>query len=174
MSESAVDTERIAQNKLKLNYSNHSVSELLLDCLNMFSGIAELKGLTFTTGNTETECIYIKCDYDLVLQVLSNLIDNALKFTPQGGNIKLNVVIESSVVKFEVVDNGPGIADAARAQIFEQFSQLKSTDRSGLALGLYISNWLVKAHGEAIQITSQVGKGSTFSFSLPICLPNLN
>jgi signal transduction histidine kinase len=71
-------------------------------------------------------------------------------------------------VEISVTDNGPGIPEDAKEQIFERFSQLKRNDRRGLGLGLFISKWIVEAHGGHIGVTSEVGKGSTFTFTIPL------
>ena len=67
-----------------------------------------------------------------------------------------------------MTDNGPGIPDDKKTEIFERFSQLKSNDRRGLGLGLFISKWIVEAHHGRIWVNSEVGKGSSFVFTLPI------
>ena len=69
-----------------------------------------------------------------------------------------------------MTDNGPGIPEDAKGQIFERFSQLKKDDRRGLGLGLFIAKWIVEAHGGRIWVISEVGKGSTFRFTLPLTI----
>ena len=100
--------------------------------------------------------------------MLSNLIGNSLKFTPNGGAIKLSARKQGPQVEVSVTDNGSGIPEEAQAQIFERFSQLTMNDRRGLGLGLFIAKWIVEAHKGRIGVTSEVGKGSTFSFTLPL------
>jgi len=107
-------------------------------------------------------------DKDRILQVLSNLIGNALKFTPKGGTIELSTKRTAKELRISVVDNGPGIPKSKLGEIFNRFSQLNSLDRRGLGLGLFISKWIVEAHKGRIQVTSREGKGSDFSFTLPI------
>jgi signal transduction histidine kinase len=93
-----------------------------------------------------SEPMFVHCDHDRILQVLSNLIGNALKFTPTGGTITLSARKRESEVEVSVTDNGPGIPDDAKAKLFEKFSQLKLNDRRGLGLGLFIAKWIVDAH----------------------------
>ena len=120
------------------------------------------------TIGTDREPIFADIDHDRILQVLSNLIDNSLKFTPAGGTIELRARTHESHVEVSVSDNGPGIPDPDKAQIFEKFSQLKLDDRRGL--GLYISKWIVEAHKGRIWALSEAGNGSTFSFTLPLSM----
>jgi signal transduction histidine kinase len=100
--------------------------------------------------------------------VLSNLVGNSLKFTPDGGTVRLSVQKQETEVEISVTDNGPGIPKQTQGQIFERFSQLKINDRRGLGLGLFIAKWIVEAHKGRIWVTSDSGKGSTFSFTLPL------
>jgi chemotaxis family two-component system sensor kinase Cph1 len=102
--------------------------------------------------------------------VLSNLIGNSLKFTPKGGAIELSARKQETQVEISVTDNGPGISKQTQERIFEKFSQLKMNDRRGLGLGLFIAKWIIDAHKGHIWVTSNVGKGSTFSFTLPLTI----
>ena len=120
------------------------------------------------TIHTSTEPIFANVDHDRILQVLSNLIGNSLKFTPNGGTIKLLARKQGTQVEVSVTDNGSGIPEEAQVKIFERFSQLTMNDRRGLGLGLFIAKWIVEAHKGCIWVTSEVGKGSTFSFTLPL------
>ncbi len=117
---------------------------------------------------TNPEPILAEIDHDRVLQVLSNLTGNALKFAPNGGIIKLSAQKKANEVEISVTDSGPGIPEQKKAQIFDRFSQLRTNDRRGLGLGLFISKWMVEAHKGRIWVTSEPGKGSTFTFTLPI------
>jgi signal transduction histidine kinase len=96
------------------------------------------------------------------------LIGNSLKFTPEGGTIKLSVRRQETQVEISVTDNGPGISEQTKAQIFERFSQHKMNDRRGPGLGLFMAKRIVEAHKGRIWVTSDIGKGSTFSFTLPL------
>lgn len=120
------------------------------------------------TIETCPEPVYSIVDQDRILQVLSNLIGNALKFTPSGGMIRLFTKKSSRSIEVCVADNGPGIPKEKMEEIFERFSQLRSSDRRGLGLGLFISKWIVEAHGGEIKVASEEGKGCTFSFTLPL------
>ena len=102
-----------------------------------------------------------------MVQVLSNLIANALKFTPRGGRIAVTGRRDGPRVRFEVADTGPGIAEDQIARLFERYWKGRSSPRGGLGLGLYICKQLVAAHGGDIGVRSRLGDGSTFWFTLP-------
>ena len=106
-----------------------------------------------------------------ILQVLTNLLSNALKFTPAGGSVVVRVERVEDDIRFAVSDTGTGIPADHLEAVFARFLQLTKNDRRGVGLGLYISKCIVQGHGGRIWAESQVGKGSTFSFTLPIDLP---
>jgi signal transduction histidine kinase len=99
--------------------------------------------------------------------VLSNLARNALQFTGSGGQITLRVIPEAPGCRIDVSDSGSGIATHDLQRIFDRFHQAVNANRSGLGLGLYISRAIVEAHGGTIWADSELGKGSTFTFTLP-------
>ncbi|HVH41965.1 MAG TPA: HAMP domain-containing sensor histidine kinase [Labilithrix sp.] len=107
-------------------------------------------------------------DAERILQVLGNLIGNAIKFTPEDGHIALRVTRVKEEVWFEVTDTGRGIPEDALGTIFERFAQATHDNRTGLGLGLYISRRIVEAHGGRIWAESQQGSGSSFRFALPV------
>ncbi|HEX8823449.1 MAG TPA: PAS domain S-box protein [Archangium sp.] len=110
----------------------------------------------------------VMADRGRVLQVFSNLIGNALRFTPAGGSITLGARREEGLVRFSVVDTGPGIPPEHLPHLFERFWQAKEGSREGAGLGLPIARGLVEAHGGRIEVASTPGQGSTFSFTLPM------
>jgi signal transduction histidine kinase len=102
-----------------------------------------------------------------LLQVLTNLIGNAIKFTPAGGKILVRLAVDGDSLRFSVQDTGVGIAADKLEQVFDRFLQL-SDDRRGVGLGLYISKCIVHGHGGRIWVESTPARGSTFSFTLPL------
>lgn len=162
-----LDVERMAQDKLILKTERLELSALLQECADLFTFVVANKSFTMTIRKCP-EPLYAEGDHDRLLQVLANLIGNALKFTPKGGRIELAVYHRGAHAEISVTDNGPGVPANAKEQIFERFSQLQRQDRRGLGLGLFIAKWIVEAHQGRIWVTSELGKGSTFSFTLPL------
>jgi signal transduction histidine kinase len=162
-----LDVERMSSRSLLINKNKHSITKLLKECKEVFSPAITNKSFTLNIISNKEE-IYAEFDYDRILQVLSNLIGNALKFTPKEGTINLSVEKIKSCIEISVSDNGPGIPIEKQNEIFERFSQLKMNDRRGLGLGLFISKWIVEAHGGEIHVDNNKDKGSTFRFTLPI------
>jgi signal transduction histidine kinase len=103
-----------------------------------------------------------------VMQVLGNLVSNAMKFTPSGGKIRLGLSVIGEEVQLTVADTGSGIPADKLETIFDRFIQLQPTDRRGLGLGLYISKCLIEGHGGRIWASSVVGQGSSLCFTLPL------
>jgi signal transduction histidine kinase len=106
-------------------------------------------------------------DHDRILQVLTNLVSNALKFTPSGGRIALGLEERTDEIEFSVRDNGSGIDAEQLESIFERFSRGAHADGRGFGLGLYIARRIVEAHGGTIRAHSEPGNGSAFHFTLP-------
>jgi signal transduction histidine kinase len=109
----------------------------------------------------------VLCEREMIARVFSNLIGNAIKFTPEGGSIIVTVRQADGGVRFAVTDTGQGIPEDMKARIFERFWQ-EAPDRRGAGLGLYISKGIVEAHGGHIGVESQHGIGTTIWFTLPV------
>ena len=112
----------------------------------------------------------VQADRGRLKQIVLNLLNNSLKFTPEGGKITLGARKDGDYIIVEVNDTGPGIPDSEQERLFEPYYRLDS-DReklSGLGLGLALSKSLVELHGGQIWVKSKMGRGSTFGFSLPI------
>ncbi len=114
----------------------------------------------------------VQADAERVNQVLMNLIGNAIKFTPPGGRVRVTVtVVEPAWAQVSVSDTGPGIPEEEHERVFDKFYQIAepgSPRPKGTGLGLAISRALVERHGGRLWLTSRVGAGSTFSFTLPL------
>jgi signal transduction histidine kinase len=106
-------------------------------------------------------------DRDRLFQVLTNLIDNAIKFTAEGGTVIVRSAVGVNEVRFSVSDTGPGIPESDRDRIFEPYWQAPATAHLGAGLGLSIAKQIVEQHGGKIWVESTVGAGSTFVFTIP-------
>jgi signal transduction histidine kinase len=165
-----LDVERIAVGKLTLHIEPHDVSEIIGQAVEQLQGIAAAKGVTLE-AKPQDVCGYVVCDRSRVLQVLSNLIGNAIKFTPDKGRICVSCQRtgpEGEKVQISVSDTGEGIAPEKIKTIFERFSQIHDQDRRGIGLGLYIAKMMVEEHPGRIWVESTLGQGSTFHFTLPL------
>ena len=103
-----------------------------------------------------------------ILQVLTNILSNAMKFTPRGGRVIVRVARIEDELHFVISDTGAGIPADKLELIFERYRQVKTNDRRGIGLGLYISKCIVQGHSGKIWAESKLGEGSTFSFMFPI------
>ncbi len=161
-----LDMERIEGGKLQLVLKKYDLGKILQEVLESFAPLARTKSIELRIASSHLSS-EIFCDKDRVGQVLSNLIGNALKFTPKGGAITVGAVLSTDAVQVSVSDTGPGIPEEKKLQIFERYAQLKVNDRVGLGLGLYISKMLVEAHEGRLWVSSKPGEGSTFNFTIP-------
>ena len=103
-------------------------------------------------------------------QVLLNLLSNSLKFTPEGGRIDVSAHLQDGAAEIAVADTGVGIAPKDQAAVFEEFRQVGTADKKveGTGLGLALSRKFIELHGGRIWVKSEVGQGSTFTFTLPV------
>ena len=124
-------------------------------------------GITLTADVAAAPAL-VWLDQARILQVITNLLSNAIKFTPEGGSICVRIEQEAGDVCFAVEDSGIGISAEHLENIFRRFSQVEKNDRRGLGLGLFISRCIVQGHGGRIWAESQLGRGSSFRFTLPI------
>jgi PAS domain S-box-containing protein len=162
-----IDIRKIELGKLELNYTRFSANQLVRDSISEVSALAALSGVEIKCESVRS---YLTADRDRVLQVLVNLLGNAIKFSESGSTVSVRVAnVSRTIIKFEVIDNGPGIAACDARSLFVKFKQLDSSDsrrKGGSGLGLAISRALIEMHGGAIGVNSRVGEGSTFWFTL--------
>jgi PAS domain S-box-containing protein len=109
----------------------------------------------------------VLCDHDRMIQVFSNVVGNAIKFTPEGGTISISAEADAGMVVFTVADTGPGMSGEELENIFDRYWQAQRRNRDGIGLGLSIAKGIIDAHGGRIWAESEIGKGTTFYFTLP-------
>ena len=161
-----LDATRLQSGQLALEIIPTRPATIVSDAVDILLPLAVHAGITLETDVPEN-IAPVPVDKLRLQQVLSNLIGNALKFTPRGGTVRLSVMPREDAVVFEVADTGQGIAAEQLPHIFGRFWQAQRTDRRGLGLGLAIARGIVEAHGGSISVESRVGAGSRFAFTIP-------
>ena len=163
-----LDLSRIEAGKMEMEFSSSPVRPLFEKVVDSFKIPAEPKGVVLSS-DARAGLPDVKMDGNKIAWVLTNLISNALHFTPRGGTIRLTAEAFGPFVQISVSDNGPGIPYEYQSKIFDKFVQVK-TDKilGGSGLGLAICKEIVHAHGGTIWVDSIPGAGSTFNFTLPI------
>jgi signal transduction histidine kinase len=162
-----VDIARIEAGRFTIEEKSCAVRPLLRETVDLMQPLAQQKKLRLEVQLPDREFDF-PCDRDRILRVFSNLIGNAIKFTPEGGAITVKTALESGQVRFSVTNSGSGIAPEELPHVFERFWQARKTARMGAGLGLTIAQGIVEAHGGKIRAESELGRGSTFSFTLPL------
>lgn len=155
---------------LNLEKQNQCPRALVAEGVEQVEGQAREKSVAIET-EVDASDKHVPCDRERVLRVFSNLLENALRFSPEGGTIKVRAAAANGQVEFSVSDNGPGIPPESLQRVFDRYwraaQEQTGRRRDGLGLGLTIAKGIVEAHGGRIWVESQTGKGSTFSFTLP-------
>ena len=151
---------------LSINPSEHEVRPLVQEACDSFRSAMEEKLISLECNGTgSVPNVFV--DRDRILQVLTNLVGNAVKFTPEGGMIAVGAGATDGEVRFSVSDTGPGIIAEEMSHIFDRFWQATRTASLGTGLGLPIAKGIVEAHGGTIWVESQPGVGTTFYFTVP-------
>lgn len=161
-----LDTSRFDSSLVQLKFSQVKIKRLVLEIISALSPIAEAKDLLLQWQISPDCPLEIICDRDRVVQALSNLVGNAIKFTKHG-EVTLQVIPLKNEIQFQINDTGPGISKEEIPKVFNRFWQAKETASLGAGLGLSIVKGIAQAHGGRIQVQSTLGKGSTFFFTLP-------
>lgn len=153
-----------------LELSIFDINQIIRKTVQTFEGTCQRKQLAITlllTGDT----LYVKADEGMIQQVLYNLIDNAIKFSPQNSEIKIETTEKHNKIMVSVKDSGIGIPNESQRLIFDRFYKTdlsRGKDKKGTGLGLSITKEILHAHGEHINVISTEGVGSEFIFTLPI------
>jgi two-component system, NtrC family, sensor histidine kinase KinB len=168
-----LDISQLERGQLPLNAESTVVDDLFREVMARYTPMAFSNDISLVS-DVDDGLPVVDVDRSLILRVLSNLLDNALKFTSDGGEVQLTAREDArsapGYVIFSVRDTGPGIPYEARPRLFEKFQQVPNIHgrRRGTGLGLPFCKLAVEAHGGQIWVESEVGKGSTFSLTLPI------
>ena len=160
-----LEVAKLEAGKPALRTQRVEVGALVAEAYDALNPIAAAQSITLEV-DVHPALPAIDADPGRVQQVLSNLVGNAVKFTPKGGRITMRADAPHGMVRLSVADTGAGIPPERLAQVFGRFWQADRTDRRGLGLGLAIAKAIVEAHGGTIWVESEVGKGTTFYFTL--------
>jgi signal transduction histidine kinase/PAS domain-containing protein len=163
-----------------LSVSSHprEVGMLVREVLDALEPLAATKSIKLVDGCAGAEGgLQISCDHDRVIQLFSNVVGNAVKFTPEGGTVTVRAEADGAMVRFAVADTGPGISTDELPYVFDRYYQARRRNRDGIGLGLSIARGIVEAHGGRIWVESPTGPGAassdgksggtTFFFTLP-------
>jgi two-component system sensor histidine kinase ResE len=164
-----LDLARMESGHMQLTMEEMDIPTFIHRIINKFQGIAKDNEI-FLFAEIENEITSCSFDPDRIEQVLTNLIDNALRHTPKGGSVKLSVTSEDKGILMEVKDSGSGIPEDDLPFVFERFykaDKARTRGRAGTGLGLAIAKNIIDTHYGHISVQSKIGQGTTFSFLLP-------
>ncbi|MEN8196851.1 MAG: ATP-binding protein, partial [Pseudomonadota bacterium] len=156
----------------RLNFEPFSLPELVQDVTQKFQPQAERRNMTLEL-DMPASAPFVRADIGLIERVLENLIENAIKYTPEGGTVSLSLVPGTDGIEARVSDTGPGIPEADRERIFERFYRVEKSRADapeGTGLGLAITRRILQLHDSPIEVESTPGHGAAFSFRLPLAL----
>ncbi|MCA1829220.1 MAG: ATP-binding protein [Myxococcales bacterium] len=162
-----IDVDALDKGTLHVERAPCDAASLIEAAQASFAPVAERRKLRLEAG-AQCRGVDVLCDRERILQVLGNLLNNAIKFTPEGGSIELSCASDDGKVRFSVRDTGPGIPEEQIDRVFERFFRGSQQSQEGLGLGLTVARALVEAHGGVIGVSSKPGEGALFWFTLPV------
>jgi two-component system, sensor histidine kinase and response regulator len=161
-----LDASKIESGQMLLRITECDVGDVVSDAIDAIRSLADERNVLYQTVHVRAAV-----DRDAIARVIQNLVTNAVKLTPPGGDVRVSLQTKGEALHVEVTDHGPGIAAEHHPKIFEKFGQLDTNVRQSIpssGLGLYFCKLAVEAHGGHIGVDSEIGKGSTFWFELPL------
>lgn len=164
-----LDLTRIETKKISLQKSSKDLNQIIEDVTKSLKYLADEKKVEIVT-NLEP-LFSIKCDAHLIKQALTNLVENALKYSPNDGKVIINSAEIDDMIKVSITDNGPGLTEFDKENVFSKFYRGKNHHNhsvKGTGLGLYLVKYFIELHGGKVEVESKQGDGSTFWFTLPI------
>lgn len=165
--EDLLDVARLEGGRLELERQSHDLVRVISEATLLVEPLFGDKSIALREELPEF-LPRVHVDARRIIQVLENLISNAVKHTASGGSIRVSARVDEREVCVEVADTGSGIAADDLPRLFDRYWQARDANRGGAGLGLAIAKGIVEAHGGRIRVQSRVGEGSTFSFSLPL------
>jgi signal transduction histidine kinase len=164
-----LDLSKVEAGRMELELADFSLPAAIDNALTLVRERASRHGITLGQSIDDRVGV-IRGDERKVKQVLLNLLSNALKFTPEGGRIDVRTTMNDGMAEIAVTDTGVGIAPEDQEAIFEEFRQVGTADKKveGTGLGLTLCRKFIELHGGRIWVKSEVGQGSTFTFTIPV------
>lgn len=165
-----LDMSKIEAGKMKLNFTQFDIQSVISDTVKALATLADEKNIELKTWPFNRRLL-VNADHDSMVRVLVNLIDNAIKFTPQGGSVSIRTMSFDTTVAIEIEDSGSGIAADDLEKIFDRFVQVEKQvgpGEHGTGLGLSIAKQIVEMHHGKIEVQSKLGHGTIFTVLLPL------
>ncbi len=165
-----LEVQRLESGRVEWHMERQDLSSTIRSMAHVFEAMARGNSIEFTVDCSKN-LPPLNADADKIAQVISNLLSNAMKYTPAGGKVHLSARARADHILISVSDNGPGIPRDKWDQIFDRFSQLSNPgtrEIAGVGLGLYIVREIVQRHGGRVWVDSELGRGSDFYVSLPL------
>jgi len=160
---------KLEANQIQPKKEPFFIAEIAQDIYHKYQLLAKERGITMNL-NASSEIPMVFADIGLVERVIQNLMDNALKFTPEGGNVNITLqALKNNKVEVQIADTGPGIPEGKQSAIFERYGQAEQsieTKKSGAGLGLAIAKKILELHNATINVHSRLNEGTAFSFQL--------
>jgi signal transduction histidine kinase len=167
MVDDLLDTTRIEAGQLELHLGAHDLTELVREAVELHRAVSDRHTLELQLPEHP---VPLRCDATRISQVLNNLLNNAIKYSPEGGPVRIRVSLEQAGCCVAVTDTGVGVPPSEKESIFEPFRRSSSTRGtiSGVGLGLAVARKILVAHGGSLHVESEPGRGSTFYVKLPV------
>jgi PAS domain S-box-containing protein len=162
-----LDMSRLGASRFSMDVRREEPAALLRAAVQLSANAAEAKQVALSL-NVPAGLPLVRGDRQRIVQVLGNLLANAIEFTPGGGRIVVGAQAAPGAVVFSVSDTGPGIPEEEQPRVFDRFWQGSRHSRAGTGLGLAICKAIVEAHGGSIRVESEAGRGATFRFTIPV------
>jgi PAS domain S-box-containing protein len=162
-----LDMANTRRGRLAVDLKVSDAAALVSEAIEAHAAVAAEKGVVLG-ARAHLEGVSVRCDFGRLQQVLANLIGNAIKFCGPGDTVLVAGTPEDGMVRFSVIDSGPGIAAEALPHLFDPYWSSKEHAKLGSGLGLFIASGIVAAHGGQLWVESKVGEGTVFHFTVPV------
>jgi two-component system phosphate regulon sensor histidine kinase PhoR len=161
---------QIETGDIKMHFDHIDLHKLTVEVVDQFEEKAEKKKVTLKVKSEPSQRLMVYADWQRITQVMTNLVSNAINYTPEGGEVRIQFDVGKKNITTQVIDTGEGIPPQHLSRIFERFYRVdksRSREKGGTGLGLAIVKHILEGHNSKAEVESQPGKGSTFSFKLP-------